>query len=70
MKWNDGVDVTADQFVYGILRTLAADTGSPCGYLLYPIKNAEAYNANKVKAEDVGVKAIDEHTLEIKLENP
>lgn len=70
MKWNDGVDVTADQFVYGILRTLAADTGSPCGYLLYPIKNAEAYNANKAKAEDVGVKVIDERTLEIKLENP
>ncbi len=69
-KWSDGQPVTADQFVYGITRTLDPNVASPMGYLLYPIKNAAKFNAGKAKAEEVGVKAIDDHTLEITLESP
>ncbi|WP_291582782.1 peptide ABC transporter substrate-binding protein [Clostridium sp. UBA6640] len=69
-KWSDGQPVTAEQFVYGIKRTLNPETASEYGFLLYPIKNAVAYNANKAKAEDVGVKAVDEKTLEFTLERP
>jgi oligopeptide transport system substrate-binding protein len=70
MKWSDGESVTAEQFVYGIKRTLDPETASQYGFLLYPIKNGEAYNAGNAKVEDVGVKAIDEKTLEITLEKP
>ncbi len=72
MKWSDGQPVTAEQFIYGIKRTLDPKTASQYGFLLYPIKNAEAYNGGKdtVKAEDVAVKAVDEKTLEFTLEKP
>ena len=69
-KWSDGQPVTAEQFVYGITRTLDPKTASDYAFLLYPIKNAVAYNADKAKVEDVGVKAVDEKTLEFTLERP
>ena len=70
MKWSDGQPVTAEQFVYSIKRTLNPETASQYAFLLYPIKNAEAYNGIKAKAEDVGVKAVNEKTLEFTLERP
>ncbi|WP_291582780.1 peptide ABC transporter substrate-binding protein [Clostridium sp. UBA6640] len=70
MKWSDGQPVTAEQFVYGIKRTLDPETASEYAFLLFPIKNAETYNGGKAKAEDLGVKAIDEKTLEFTLERP
>ncbi|MEW8995956.1 peptide ABC transporter substrate-binding protein [Clostridium sp.] len=69
-KWSDGKPITADQFVYGITRTLDQNTASPYAFLLYPIANAAEFNAGKVKAEEVGVKAVDEKTVEFKLASP
>ena len=69
-KWSDGQPVTAEQFVYGITRTLAQDTASPYAFLLYPIANAAEFNSGKAKAEDLGVKAIDEKTVEFTLKAP
>ncbi len=70
MKWSDGQPVTAQDYVYGITRTLDPNTASTYGFLLFPIKNATEFNAGKAKAEEVGVKAIDEKTLEFTLEQP
>ncbi len=73
MKWSDGQPVTAEQFVYGIRRTLNPKTASEYGFLLYPIKNAETFNRDKegkFNVEELGVKAIDEKTLEFTLERP
>ena len=69
-KWSDGQPVTAEQFVYGITRTLNPDTASRYSYILYPIKNAQEYNEKNASVEDVGVKALDDKTLEIKLKAP
>ncbi len=69
-KWNDGVEVTAEQFVYGITRTLDAKTASNYSFLLFPIKNAAKFNAGEVSAEEVGVKAVDDKTIEFTLESP
>jgi len=69
-KWSDGQAITAKEFVYGITRTLDQNTASPYAFLLYPIKNAEEFNSGKVKAEELGVKAIDDKTLEFTLESP
>ena len=69
-KWSDGKAITAKDFVYGITRTLDQNTASPYAFLLYPIKNAEEFNSGKVKAEELGVKAIDDKTLEFTLKAP
>ena len=69
-QWEDGRQVTAEDFEYGIKRSLDPKTASPMAYLLYPIKNAEKYNGGKVAQNRVGVKALDSRTLVIELENP
>ena len=69
-KWSDGQPITAKDFVYGITRTLDQNTASPYAFLLYPIKNATEFNSGKAKAEDVGVKAVDDKTLEFTLKSP
>lgn len=70
LKWSDGKPITAEQFVYGIERTLNPDTASSYAFLLNPILNAEEYNTGKAKIEELGIKAIDEKTLEFKLKQP
>ncbi|WP_291568987.1 MULTISPECIES: peptide ABC transporter substrate-binding protein [unclassified Clostridium] len=73
MKWSDGQPVTAEQFVYGIRRTLDPKTASQYAFLLEPIKNAQTFNKDKdgkFNVEELGVKAIDEKTIEFTLERP
>lgn len=68
--WSDGEPVTADDFVFAWRRTLAPRTASTYAYFLYPIKNAAAVNAAKLPPAALGVKALDAHTLEVRLEHP
>ncbi len=70
-KWSDGKPITANDFVYSWKRLLSLDEKSSYNaYLLFNIKNAELYNSKKAKAEDVGVRAIDDYTLEVMMEKP
>ncbi|WP_124726666.1 peptide ABC transporter substrate-binding protein [Staphylospora marina] len=69
-KWSDGKPVTAHDFEYAWKRALDPNTASEYAYILYPILNAEEFNTGKAKAEDVGVKALDDKTLEVKLKAP
>lgn len=69
-NWSDGKPVTAQHFVDAFLRLLVKESAYPYAYFGYDIKNGEAFNTGKAKAEDVGVKALDDKTLEIKLERP
>jgi oligopeptide transport system substrate-binding protein len=58
--------VTAKDFVYGFTRSLDPETGSPAAYILAPyVKGGEDFNAGKGKAEDLGLKAVDDYTFEI-----
>ncbi|MEA4910396.1 MAG: peptide ABC transporter substrate-binding protein [Chloroflexi bacterium] len=58
--------VTAKDFEYGILRTLTPTTGSPYAYVLEVIQGASAFNnAETDDPTTVGVKAIDDATLEV-----
>ncbi len=58
--------VTAQDVVYGILRTLAPETASPYAYVLYPrIVGGPEYNAGEGSVDDVAVQALDEYTVEI-----
>lgn len=69
-KWSDGSDLTAEDFKYSWERVLDPNTGARFAYYLYVIKNAEAYNKGEASAEDVGIKVIDNKTLEVTLESP
>lgn len=68
--WSDGKKVTAHDFEYAWKRVLNPKTNSEYAYIMYPIKNAEAYNQGKVSAKEVGIKALDDYTLEVTLEKP
>jgi oligopeptide transport system substrate-binding protein len=67
-QWSDGKPVTADDFVYAVTRSLNPEVGSTYAFILYPLKNAQAYNAGKAKVEEVGVKALDAKTVQFTLE--
>ena len=70
IKWSNGDPITAQDFKNGWLRALDPQTASQYSYMLYPIKNAEKYNKKAVSAEKVGIKVIDDKTLEVELETP
>jgi oligopeptide transport system substrate-binding protein len=70
-KWSDGTPVTAKDFVYAYKRILTPALASEYAYMLHVIENGEAYNTGKLKDfSKVGVKAVDDLTLEIKLVGP
>nr|WP_243122794.1 peptide ABC transporter substrate-binding protein [Haloimpatiens lingqiaonensis] len=69
-NWSDGKKVTAKDFEYSIKRTLDPNTGSNYAFLLSPIKGADEYNAGKGSKDAVGVKAVDDKTLEFTLKQP
>jgi len=71
VKWTDGVALTARHFVDGWRRLLDPTTAAEYAYFLYDVNGAEEYNSGKTTDfSTVGVRAIDDHTLEVKLKNP
>lgn len=68
--WEDGQKVTAQDYVYSMQRYVNPETGSPLGYKLDVIKNYNAINKGEMTIDQLGVKALDENTLEITLEAP
>lgn len=69
-KWSNGDPVTAYDFEYAWKWVLNPENASEYASMLYPIKNAEAYNKGKAKVEDVGIKVEDDKTLVVTLEQP
>lgn len=67
-KWSNGTPVTADDFVFGLTRALTAETGAENATDLFLIKNANAYYNGEKSVDELGIKAIDDHTLQIDLE--
>ncbi len=67
-KWSDGVTVTAGDFKYSFLRTMNPETGSSQASSFDSILNAKAYyNGEITDTSLVGIKAVDDKTLEITL---
>ena len=69
-KWTDGEAITAHDVVWAIKRNLAPELKSPYAYTLYALQNAEAINAGEKSADELGVKALDDYTVEFTLTNP
>ncbi|MCX6032373.1 MAG: peptide ABC transporter substrate-binding protein [Chloroflexi bacterium] len=74
MTWSDGKPVTAQHFVDGVCRTLEPATGNGYYHLLTdlaPVKGAKAFASGDVAdCKKVGVKAVDDTTLQILLDRP
>ncbi|MCW6659375.1 peptide ABC transporter substrate-binding protein [Aerococcaceae bacterium NML191292] len=69
-KWSNGDPVKASDFEFSWKRVLNPDTAAEYATQLYLIEGAEAYNTGDGKPEDVGVKALDDTTLEVTLKTP
>jgi oligopeptide transport system substrate-binding protein len=70
-RWSNGDAVTADDFVYSFRRILTPSFGASYSYMLWPIKNAKAYNDGRITDFSlVGAFAVDPATLRITLEKP
>ncbi|GAF38961.1 putative pheromone binding protein [Agrilactobacillus composti DSM 18527 = JCM 14202] len=65
--WTNGDPVTAQDFVYGFQRKVSPKNGSS---LTDFIKNGQAIRLNQKPTSDLGVEAVDSHTLKITLEQP
>jgi len=70
-KWSNSEPVTANDFVESWKRTLLPETAAEYAYVMYHIKNAQAFNEGKIKDFSlVGVHALDAQTLQVELEDP
>ena len=70
-KWSNGDAHTAHDYVWSWWRALQTTLGNQYAYMLFPIKNAKRYYDGETSDfSDVGVKAIDNQTLQVTLTNP
>ncbi|WP_207695864.1 hypothetical protein DOK67_0001419 [Enterococcus sp. DIV0212c] len=70
-KWSNGDPVTAEDFLYAWRRAVTPETApSYASLFVSSIKNAEAIYQGKMKPDQLGVEAPDEHTLVVHLIKP
>lgn len=69
-KWSDGSPLLAYNFEYSWKKILSPLFYTPFAYFFYPIKNARAAKEGKVGIDKIGVRAVDDATLIVELENP
>ncbi len=67
--WSDGTTrVSAADFLYSWQRLIRCDSSNPAATLLFDVKNAVAVKHGDCSLDEFGVKALDNNTLEITLE--
>ncbi|WP_275352985.1 peptide ABC transporter substrate-binding protein [Xenorhabdus bovienii] len=72
IKWSDGSPITAHDVVFSWRRMVTPDTISPYGSYLVQATVVNAYDvlSGKKKPEELGVKALDDATIEVTLGRP
>ncbi len=69
-KWSNGDPITAKDFEFSWKRRLNPATGANYAAFLFDIKNGEKLSKKQITDEnEVGVKAVDNNTLEVTLES-
>jgi len=69
--WSNGDPVTAHDFHYAWRRMLSPALAAEYAYMLHIIRNAEQFNNGELSDfEEVGVRVLDDFTLEVTLEHP
>lgn len=69
-KWSDGQPIKASDFVFAWKRVLDPKTAAEYAYQMYYLKNAEKINKGELPIDQLGVKAVDDKTIEVNLEAP
>ncbi len=70
-KWSNGDAVTAHDFVFSARRILAPALGSPFRYYFDDVRGAKEFTATPGSDfSNVGLRAVDDHTLRIELTHP
>ena len=70
-KWSNGDPLTAQDFVDSYRRELSPGLGAQLSYFLWVLKGARDYNKGTLKDfSQVGVHALDAHTLQFTLHDP
>jgi oligopeptide transport system substrate-binding protein len=70
-RWSNGDPVTAEDFLWSWERAMAPALGSQYNYMFFPIVNAQAFAEGRITDfEEVGVKTLDELTLQVQLREP
>lgn len=68
-KWSNGESMSAAEYVWSWQRLLSPALGSEYAYMLFPVKNAQAFNRGDISNfDEVGVKALDGLTLQVTLD--
>ncbi|WP_024654439.1 peptide ABC transporter substrate-binding protein [Borrelia hispanica] len=71
LVWSDGVPITAEGIKKSYLRVLNRDSHAPyADEVRDVIKNGQAYFEGKVSESELGIKAINDQTIEFVLESP
>lgn len=68
--WNDGSPVTAYDFEYAWKKILSPKFKTSFAFTFYSIKNAREAKEGTVNENEIGIKVIDDLTLQIELINP
>lgn len=71
-KWSDGSAVTAADFEYGWKRAVDPELASPYSWFfeVMSVANASEIIAGEKPVDELGVKALDDYTLEVTLSQP
>ena len=70
-RWSNGDPVRASDFVFSFKRILSPRLGSEYAYMLFCLKNAEAFNKDSISDFNrVGARALDDTTLVLTLARP
>ncbi|GMA08639.1 peptide ABC transporter substrate-binding protein [Tetragenococcus halophilus subsp. flandriensis] len=69
-KWSNGDPVTADDYVYGWQRTVDPETASEYAYLYGYVENGNEIIEGDKDPSELGITAVNDHELEIKLDTP
>jgi len=70
-RWSNGEAVTAQDFLYAWERILTPALASEYASMLHCVENARAFNTGEIADfAEVGVKALDDRTIEVRLEHP
>lgn len=70
-RWSNGDPITPEDFVWSWQRALTPALGNQYAHSLYPIKKAEEFHRGEITDfSQVGVKVVDDRTLQVELISP
>jgi oligopeptide transport system substrate-binding protein len=71
VRWSDGVELKAEDFVYSWRRLLSPETAASYAYFLFDVEGAEDFYKGRITDfSQVGIRALDPGTLQVRLVKP